>query len=492
MLFQSNKTWESQSIFDALKVSQAVIEFLPDGVILDANSNFLNTVGYALSEIKGQHHRLFCEVDYAGSKEYGLFWKNLAAGHFSANTFKRLGKGGRVIWLQASYNPIRDPAGKVVKVIKFASDITDFKAHEIAVNGKVEAISRAQAVIEFTPSGEIITANDNFLQAMGYQLDEIVGRHHRIFCESAYATSSEYSAFWKSLESGQYKSAEYCRLQKGGRKIYIQATYNPIFDDTGQVVRVVKFATDITEAVQRRQQTLELNRDLEGVIERIGGAHAKAAAAASASSDTSGMIHGVAAAAEELNQSVRDLSHGMNFARENVEGVFQHTENANTCAKSLNTSAASMTNIVTLIQDIAGQINLLALNATIESARAGDAGRGFAVVAAEVKTLANQTAKSTRTISDEIDHMQQVTSEVVNALTLIGTSMNDVLASVSNVAGTLEQQSAATSEITGNMQVAASSVGQINASLDDMQHTFALVAEESGTIKRQMDQLNAA
>ncbi len=490
MFFKSINT-DDKAIIAALNASQAVIEFTPAGNILTANSNFLNTVGYSLNDIQGRHHSLFCEPEYVKSQDYRDFWAALAHGDFASNTFKRLGKDGRVIWLQATYNPIRDASGRVVKVIKFASDITEAKRRDIDFAGKVNAISRAQAVIEFTPDGIVLTANDNFLNAVGYTLPEIAGRHHSQFCGKEQTQSPDYARFWESLRRGEFHAAEYRRFGKGGREIYIQATYNPIFDDTGAVVKIVKFATDITEAVHKRQRSAELNAELGSVVHRISDAHEKASVASTASTETGAIINSVAAAAEELAQSVRGISDSMSSARESVAGVFKHTEVANTSAESLNKSAAAMTNIVTLIQDIAGQINLLALNATIESARAGEAGRGFAVVASEVKNLANQAANSTKTIATEITSMQSVTEEVVGALSLISTSMDSVLENVSSVAATLEQQTSATHEITGNMQAAVAAVGEINESLDNISHTFSEVAEASEAVKREMDKLSA-
>ncbi len=483
---------DDKAIIAALNASQAVIEFTPRGDILTANDNFLKTVGYDLGEIQGRHHSLFCDPQYAASQAYVQFWQTLARGEFASNVFKRFAKGGRVIWLQATYNPIRDTSGRVVKVIKFASDITEQKMREVDVSGKINAIGRAQAIIEFTPGGEILTANDNFLNAVGYRLDEIRGKHHRMFCSAEDVASVDYQRFWDSLSRGEFQAAEYRRLGKDGREIFIQASYNPIFDDTGAVVKVVKFASDVTAAVHRRLRGIELNHELGIVVGRISDAHSRAGIAASASTETGAMIHSVAAASEELSQSVRGISDSMVQARDSVEGVFKHTENANSSAASLNKSAAAMTNIVTLIQNIAGQINLLALNATIESARAGDAGKGFAVVASEVKNLANQAASSTKTIANEIANVQSVTSEVVGALGLISTSMETVMENVTMVASTLDQQTSATSEITANMQAAVTAVGEINESLENMSLTFSQIAEASESVKHEMDALSAA
>ena len=491
-MFFKPASQSDKAIVDALNRSQAVIEFTPSGLILVANNNFLATVGYAMDEIEGRHHRLFCDAAYAASDDYRRFWQDLAAGRFSTGSFKRFGKDGKVVWLQASYNPIVDASGRVVKIIKFASDITQQKLREIDLNGKVDAIGRSQAVIEFTPDGIVIGANANFCAFTGYGLDEVVGKHHRMFCDPAYVASPEYEAFWQALRRGEFTSAEYRRLVKGGREVFIQATYNPVFDDTGTLVKVVKFATDITARVRKRLRCAELNIELGAVVERITGAHVQAAQASTASTETGAIINSVAAASEELSQSVRDISNNMGMAKESVVGVFRHSENANRSAESLNRSAAAMTNIVTLIQNIAGQINLLALNATIESARAGEAGKGFAVVASEVKTLANQAASSTKTISAEIASMQSVTNEVVSALDLISTSMTTVLENVSSVAATLEQQDAVAHEITGNMHAAVSAVGEINESLDTMSRTFGEVAEASAGVKHEMEALDAA
>ncbi|MFT4074495.1 MAG: PAS domain-containing methyl-accepting chemotaxis protein [Asticcacaulis sp.] len=495
MLFGKQVSGDTRGIIAALNASQAVIEFTPRGEILTANSNFLNAVGYSLSEIAGKHHSLFCDPAYVSSDAYRQFWQSLANGEFKSNVFKRFGKGGRIVWLQATYNPIRDGSGKVTKVVKFASDITEAKMSEVDQKGKIEAISRAQAVIEFTPEGKVITANQNFLDVLGYRLDEIVGRPHSQFCEPAYAASDAYRRFWDDLRAGKFQVAEYKRLGKGGREVYIQANYNPIFDDTGAVVKVVKFATDTTEAVRRRIRNENLsqtiNTDLGDVMQRMVEATQMTSSATSASSDTGAIINSVAAASEELSQSVREIAQNMGSARVNVENVFKHAEGATVSATGLNKSAAAMTNIVTLIQDIAGQINLLALNATIESARAGEAGKGFAVVASEVKNLANQAANSTKTIAAEITNIQSVTGEVVEALDLISGSMDTVLENVASVASAMEQQDAVTNEISGNMQTAVSAIGQINDSLGRINHTFASVTEASEKVKGDVEVLVA-
>lgn len=484
-----------RSFIEALESSQAIIEFTPQGRIVRANGNFLNAVGYTEREIVGQHHSIFCAPEYAATQAYRDFWTDMAAGKFRAGEFKRIGKGGRIVWLQASYNPVVDSSGKVVRVVKLASDITEEKALSLDHAGKVMAIGRAQAVIEFSTDGVILTANDNFLETMGYRLDEIQGRHHSLFCDADFAQSAEYRLFWEALSRGEFRAAEYRRVAKGGRPVYIQASYNPIFDDTGAVIKVVKFATDVTEKVNRRLYNDGISRDIDGqlngVLSQMDAANHMASGASSASTETSSIVSAVAAAAEELSASVRDIGSNMLSAKSSVEGVFKHTETANSFAANLSESAGAMNNVVAFIQNIASQINLLALNATIESARAGDAGKGFAVVASEVKNLANQAAASTKTIGEEIDKIQAVSAEVATALAFISTSMNDVLANVSNVASAIAQQEAVTGEISGNMQSAVTAVHEIEESLIRITEAFTVVTSSSATVKTNVEKLVA-
>jgi methyl-accepting chemotaxis protein len=255
------------AVYQALNRVQAIIEFELDGTVITANENFLRMFGYELDEIVGKHHRIFCDPGYAQSAEYGEFWRKLGRGEYDAAEFKRLAKGGEEIWLRASYNPVFDKDGKPVKVVKFATDVTASKLQTAEYEGKVEAINRAQAVIEFELDGTVVSANENFLRIFGYGLDEIVGKHHRIFCDPGYAASPEYAEFWHKLGRGEYHAAEFKRLAKGGREIWLQASYNPIFDMDGRPFRVVKFATDVT-AVKLQ------NAEFEGKIQAINRSQA--------------------------------------------------------------------------------------------------------------------------------------------------------------------------------------------------------------------------
>jgi methyl-accepting chemotaxis protein len=236
----------------AIGRSQAVITFDLNGVILDANQNFLKTMGYSADEVVGRHHSLFVEPGYEKSDEYSGFWRRLRAGEFVSAEFRRIGKGGREVWIQASYNPILDPEGRPYKIVKFASDITAAKTISADNAGQIEAIDRSRAVIAFDLDGTILSANENFLQVVGYTAEEVVGRHHSLFVDRAYAASAEYKAFWRSLRSGEFQSGEFRRVAKDGAEIWLQAAYNPIFDAAGRLSKVVKFASDITQQVRQR------------------------------------------------------------------------------------------------------------------------------------------------------------------------------------------------------------------------------------------------
>ena len=248
--FLSFSSTGAASTLNAIGKAFAIIEFDASGKIKWANEVFCKAMGYSPSEIKGRHHSMFVDPGYAKSKEYAAFWEKLRSGKHESHEFKRFAKGGKEVWIQASYNPIISAMGRVSRIVKIATDITAAKQKSLLDAGKIAAIDRAQAVIEFMPDGTIITANSNFLSAVGYKLEEIAGKHHRMFVDPAYAKSNEYKEFWRCLSSGEYEAGEYDRYGKGGKKIWIQASYNPIFDPAGKVTGVVKFATDVTDRVE--------------------------------------------------------------------------------------------------------------------------------------------------------------------------------------------------------------------------------------------------
>lgn len=254
-----NGTRSDQDLVDlrgqvaAISRSQAVIEFELDGTVITANENFLKTLGYRLEEVRGQHHSMFVEPAQRSSHEYKQFWIDLGNGKFKASEYKRLGKGGREVWIQASYNPIFDDNGKPFKVVKYATDVTAQKLKNADYQGQIEAINRVQAIIEFELDGTVLEANELFLKTLGYRLDEIKGKHHSMFVEPAARASSDYRQFWTKLADGQGHSGRFKRIGKGGREVWIQASYNPILDLNGRPFKVVKFATDITAEIAKEQ-----------------------------------------------------------------------------------------------------------------------------------------------------------------------------------------------------------------------------------------------
>ncbi|WVM69436.1 PAS domain-containing methyl-accepting chemotaxis protein [Pseudomonas putida] len=359
---------DAQAKLAAISRSMAMIEFAPDGTILDANERFCQAMGYSAEELRGKHHRLFCEPDYAKSAEYQQLWRELGQGKAISGTFERIDKAGREVWLEASYMPVLDEQRQVTSVIKVASDITQRVVLEHESESLLKAISRSMAVIEFTPQGRVIKANQNFLDTMGYRLDEVVGRHHGLFCLAQERESAQYREFWASLNRGEYHSHRFERVNKQGQTVFLEASYNPIFDSKGRLCKVVKFASDITHQVCTQQS---------------------AAHAAHASSvQTDACARKGTEVVQQAVQVIEQISQELNDAARSIDAV--------------NKQSDVIGQIVLTIRGIADQTNLLALNAAIEAARAGEHGRGFAVVADEVRNLAARTSKATLEIVDVV------------------------------------------------------------------------------------------
>ncbi|CAM5224584.1 methyl-accepting chemotaxis protein [Alishewanella longhuensis] len=377
---------EATSVINAIRGSVAFIQFSPDGYIQDANALFLLTVGYSLSEIIGKHHAIFCDANYAASNEYKRFWSELASGKARHGAFNRKTKSGKPIWLEATYFPVHNEQGKVSSVIKVASDVTEQTAKLSDQNAIYHALDKAMAIIEFTPTGEIVNANTNFLQAMGYQLSKIAGKHHKMFCDTSFY--NENPNFWQELAHGKLRSGKFKRHDARGNEIWLEASYNPVKNHEGKVVKVIKFATLITERVMQAIKTKQ---------------------AAQIAHHT---------ALQSFNIAEQGKSH-IESSLELANEISTTVLTTNQIMQRLSEQAKEISSMVSIIRSVAEQTNLLALNAAIEAARAGEAGRGFAVVADEVRILATRTRSATDEIASVVARNLDVTHQVMQAISSI-------------------------------------------------------------------------
>lgn len=534
----------SNQILMALDLSFAIIEFDTDGKILRANKNFCDLMGYNEKEIVGQHHRTFVEKDYADSPEYAGFWRKLQGGTFECSEFKRIAKDGKEIWIRGNYNPVKNASGKVLKIVKFANDITQTKMNGLDSAAKLTAVSRAQAIIEFTPDGQILTANENFLSALGYSLSEIVGKHHRIFVDPTEANSQRYLEMWTRLRMGEYVADEFRRIAKSGRNVFIQASYNPVFDANGRVIKVVKFATDVTGRVENVEQLAQgltsladgdlaqrietpfisslerLRTDFNTASNKLKLAmmtvadNAKAISAGSNEIRTSAddlakrteqqaaSVEETAAALEEITTTVKDSSQRAEEAGHLVARTKDHANHSGEVVREaigamdqIEASSKAISNIIGVIDEIAFQTNLLALNAGVEAARAGEAGKGFAVVAQEVRELAQRSATAAKEIKTLITASSGHVSNGVALVTKAGTALQEIAGHVQNINGDItaiveasREQSTALNEINRAINTVDQGTQQNAAMVEEQTAASHELAKEAAALFQLLDQ----
>lgn len=465
----STKAADIEAKFAALERAHGLAEFALDGSILSCNQKFLQMFGYGAEELRGKlHHVLEVDADkgLALSRD---FWSTLLTGAIQSGEYRRQRKDGREIWVQATYSPVLGSNQKAYKIICTCADITEKKLTYSDYESRIAAISRSQAVIQFNIDGTIITANENFLNATGYSLNEITGRHHRMFVAQN-DQGPAYEAFWAALKRGEYTVSEIRRQGRGGKDIWLQVAYNPIVDPSGKVYKVVKICTDVTAAVQERLRKAtmqeQIDRELAGITSAMQRTTQDATTALESSTQTSSNVRAVATAAEQMVASVQEISRRVNDASHMTSKAVGQGERANGVVAGLHAATERIGAVVELINTIASQTNLLALNATIEAARAGEAGKGFAVVAQEVKQLASQTSKATAEIGSQIAAVQAGTSDAVTAIREMTQVIQQINVVSQSIAAAIEEQGQVTEEISSNMQTASIGVQNVSDSMN--------------------------
>jgi methyl-accepting chemotaxis protein len=473
----------AKGVLNAIDSSSAYIEFNTRGEVVNANDIFLKTLGYQLSEITGKHHRIFVEPSFANSPAYLQFWDELNHGQNKSDVFKHITRDGHEVFIQAVYAPVKDEMGRVTKVVKIASDVTNQKIAEQNQQRQIQEINRTQAVIEFTNEGFCLTANDNFCHALGYRLEEIEGKHQSIFVDPSYGDSLEYKQFWRDLNEGKFQTAEFKCLGKGGKEVWIQATYNPVFDINGKVNKVVEYAIDITArkvaevnlkttiaAVNQNSHSIaaaaeELSATSQQMSANCEATSAQSNVVASASEQVSKNVASVAASAEQMSLSVKQIATNAGEAAKVATTAVKVADDTNKTVTKLGESSIEIGKVIKVITSIAQQTNLLALNATIEAARAGEAGKGFAVVANEVKELAKQTAAATEDISVKIEAIQTDTKGAVTSIGHIGEVIRRINEFANTIASAVEEQSATMNTIARNAIEAAKGSTEISKNI---------------------------
>jgi len=520
-----------------------IIEFDLDGLVLNANEQFLKASGYKLSEIRGQHQRMFADADQVAM--YQELWAALRRGEMRSVQEKRQGKDGQPLWVQATYYPILDSFGNPRKVIKHTVNVTKQMLERADGAGQLAAISKAQGVLELALDGTVLTANSNFLSTFGYSLDELRGRHHSLLVEASYADSSEYRSMWGKLARGEYDSGQYRCVAKGGRAIWVQASFNPILDAAGKPFKIVEYATDVTQQLSFSEQLRSVVRETRGVVsaaaagdlsqrislsgkdgdmaELAGGVNELIGVMKSLVQQISKTAGEVQVAAEEISTGNGDLSQrtaeqaaSLEETASSMEQMASHVRqtadnaaqanqlaidacaqaekggevvgNAVTAMSGINASSSKIADIIGVIDEIAFQTNLLALNAAVEAARAGEQGRGFAVVASEVRSLAGRSATAAKEIKALIQDSVSRVSEGSRLVDESGRTLEGIVTAVKKVTTIVAEIASASREQSIGIEQVNRAVMQMD---ETTQQNAALVEQAAASSESIVEQVSA-
>lgn len=536
------KNSDVEGQISAISKVMGVIEFDLKGNITNVNPNFATVTGYSTQEMIGNHHSMFVEATYKNSPEYRQFWEKLARGEADNGQYKRVGKGGKEIWLQASYNPIFDASGKPFKVVKYATDITAEKLKNSEFAGQIAAISKVMGVIEFDLKGNITNVNPNFAAVTGYTQQEIIGNHHSMFVDSAEKNSQEYKRFWEKLARGEPDNGQYQRVGKGGKAVWLQASYNPILDAEGKPFKIIKYATDITAKVNeakamenavhetgevvalvkngdltQRITTNDKNGEIKELCEgvnsivdtmadiltsiKIAGETINTAAneISVGNNDLSQRTEEQASSLEETSASMEEISSTVKQNAANAKQANTMTFKASeiaarggevfgkvvTTMSEITESSSRIEEIITVIDSIAFQTNILALNAAVEAARAGEQGRGFAVVASEVRNLAQRSASAAKEIKQLIVDSSEKVANGSQYVDQANGTMDEIIMAIQQIADLI-------GEITTASQEQSTGIDQVNTAVNQLdevtQQNAALVEEAAAAAMSLVDQ----